>query len=132
MIPNARKSTARLLKGVRQDGKSREPYRPPSPNGPQTDRDARGRFVNGNRASRGNPLAGEVARNRSRLFKIVRTSDIDLAIKTIRRVLKRGKDCDRLRAVEILLGRILGPPLAFDVLERLARIESSLELGSTL
>ena len=98
----------------------------PSANGGQTaaaGRDAGGRFVKGNGGGPGNPAAAQVGKNRARLYEIIRAADIDLAVKTMREMMRTGKDSDRLAAARLLLDRALGPIQAVDIEERLAEVE---------
>jgi hypothetical protein len=100
----------------------------PSTNGPQTDgRDTRGRFAPGNRGGPGNPHAAAVGKYRAELFKQIKSSDIRLAVKTIREVMKRGKDADRLAAAKLLLERVLGAPEPADILDTLRVLEEHVE-----
>ncbi len=98
----------------------------PLPNGDQTGRNAKGQFVRGCVGGPGNPNAASVSRNRARLYEVVRTADIDLAIKTMRDVMRNGKDSDRLAAARLLLDRALGPIAAVDLDERLTQAEQLL------
>ena len=96
----------------------------PSPNGNQTaGRDARGRFVKGCAPGPGNPYAAEVGKRRGWLMKAIKVKDIDLAVQTIREVMTKGKDRERLRAAALLLERALGAPIAADIDERLRALE---------
>ena len=99
----------------------------PSPNGSQTaGRDACGRFVKGCAPGPGNPYAAEVGKRRGRLMRAIKARDIDLAIDTIREVMREGKPGDRLRAAALLLERALGAPLPADIEERLKALEAVL------
>jgi hypothetical protein len=101
----------------------------PSPNGPQTaaaGRDARGRFTLGNGGGPGNPHAAQVGKNRARLYEIIRAADIELAVRTMRDVMRSGKDSDRLAAARLLLDRALGPIQSVDFDERLTQAEQLL------
>ncbi len=71
----------------------------------------------------GNPNAARVGKNRARLYEIIRAADIELAVKTMREVMRSGKDSDRLAAARLLLDRALGPIAALDIEERLAEVE---------
>lgn len=53
--------------------------REPLPNRGQSDRDERGRFKPGCKPGPGNPLAGEVARNRAKLLKTIKESHVGKA-----------------------------------------------------
>ena len=109
----------------------------PLTNGPQTvvsepppaGRTQRGRFALGNPGGPGNPLAAEVGKHRARLFKAARADDIDQALETIREVMSKGKDGDRLAAARLLLDRLIGPAVELDLIERLERLEEAI-LGS--
>ena len=98
----------------------------PLPNGDQSGRNEKGQFVKGCPGGPGNPNAASVGKNRARLFEIVRTSDIELAVKTMRDVMRSGKDSDRLNAARLLLDRALGPYQAVDIEERLTQLEQLL------
>jgi hypothetical protein len=97
--------------------------RQPSPNGDQSGRNAKGQFVKGCVGGPGNPQAALVGRNRARLYEIIRTADIELAVRTMRDVMQNGKDSDRLAAARLLLDRALGPIAAVDFEDRLAQAE---------
>ena len=102
----------------------------PSTNGTQTAAPGRGpggRFSRGNGGGPGNPYAAEVGKHRARLFKAARAKDVDQALKTIREVMAKGKDCDRLAAAKLLLDRLIGPAVELDILERLEILESALQ-----
>jgi hypothetical protein len=98
----------------------------PSTNGGQTGRDTCGRFVKGNSGGPGNPHAAAVGKYRARLFQAIRDEDIDQAIKTIRAIMAKGKDSDRLAAARLLLDRAIGPPVEMDLIERLEKLEAVL------
>lgn len=97
--------------------------RQPLTNGEQTGRNANGHFAKGNAGGPGNPHAALVGRNRARLYEIIRAADIDLAVRTMRDVMRKGKHSDRLAAARMLLDRALGPIVAVDFEERLAELE---------
>ena len=105
------------------------PFDPPFDNG--TDRGVSGKFVPGNKAAvgRGNPLASEVGRHRAQFFAALRDSDVDAALKVIRRLMKdrNAKDADRLAAARELLDRVIGKSVASDLLARIESIEKLLE-----
>ena len=98
----------------------------PSANGDQSGRNAKGQFVKGCPGGPGNPHAAQVGKNRARLYQIIRAADIDLAVKTMRDVMRKGKDSDRLNAARLLLNRALGPIVAVDFEERLTQAEQLL------
>ena len=97
----------------------------PSPNGGQSGRGPGGRFAKGNPGGPGNPHAAQVGKLRGELLKEMKGSDVALAIKTMREVMKNSaaKDSDRLRAAELLLERALGKPIEADLLERMEDLE---------
>lgn len=99
----------------------------PSPNGPQTGRDSRGRFGRGNPGGPGNPFAAEVGKRRARLITAIKNRDIDQAVKVMREVMKAGRDSDRLAAAKLLLDRAIGPIVEADLIERLEKLETLLE-----
>jgi len=84
----------------------------PSPDGPNGDgRDAStGRFVVGNRAGRGNPLAARVAALRKALFDAVTEEDIAAAVKALVTQAKNGD----VAAIRELLDRVTGRPSRHD------------------
>lgn len=100
---------------------------PPSTNGTQTERDQRGRFAKGNSGGPGNPFANDVGKLRARLYRVLRGKDVDQAIKTIREIMGKGKDSDRLTAARLLLDRALGPSEAVDVLQELAELRAAVD-----
>jgi hypothetical protein len=100
----------------------------PSTNGEQKAADGRGpngRFAPGWKGGPGNPFAAEVGKLRARLFKAARAKDVDQALKTIREIMSKGKDSDRLTAARLLLDRLLGPPLELDLIERIETLEAT-------
>jgi len=99
----------------------------PSTNDRQTERGPGGRFAKGNPGGPGNPYAADVGRYRARLYKAFKAHDVDLAIKTIREIMGKGKDADRLAAAKLILDRALGPAEAVDLVERLQALEKALE-----
>src|SRR5208282_849503 len=88
-----------------------------------------GRFAKGWKGGPGNPLAAEVGKHRARLFKAARADDVDQALDTIREIMTKGKDGDRLAAARLLLDRLIGPAVELDLIERLERLEEAI-LGS--
>jgi|SRR5687768_10682873 len=81
-----------------------------------------GRFAPGNKLARGNPHAKRVARLRSALFKAVSPDDLSDVVMAL---LKSAKGGD-VSAVKELLQRLLGPPEAADLLERLDALEAQI------
>ena len=99
----------------------------PSTNGEQKAPDGRGsggRFAKGWKGGPGNPFAAEVGKHRA-LFKAARAKDVDAALKTIREVMGKGKDGDRLAAARLMLDRLIGPAVELDILERLETLETA-------
>ena len=70
------------------------------------DRDARGRFLPGNRASRGNPLAGRVAKLRSALIRAVSPEDMREMVQAL---VARARGGD-VAAAKLVLSYAVGRP----------------------
>jgi len=102
--------------------KKRERLDTPIPTG-ANGKDARGRFVSGNRYARGNPLASKAQELRVALLGSVSTTELKLVIKRLVTEAKAGD----IAAAKVLLDRLLGPPVAVDLLERIEQIEATLE-----
>jgi hypothetical protein len=83
----------------------------------------KGRFAPGNRLAKGNPFARHVAKLRSALFKAVKPADL---IEVVASLLRQAKTGDVASAKEILQ-RLLGPPEAIDLMERLDALEAKIE-----
>jgi hypothetical protein len=49
--------------------------------------------------------------------------DVHQAVKTIREVMAKGKDSDRLAAAKLLLERAIGPPVDVDLVARVEALE---------
>jgi hypothetical protein len=96
------------------------------PNGEHAGRKANGQFAKGCPGGPGNPHAAQVGKNRARLYEIIRAADIELAVRTMREVMRNGKDSDRLAAARLLLDRALGPIQSVDFDERLTQAEQLL------
>ena len=94
----------------------------PSTNGPNG-RDARGRFVRGNQGGPGNPHARKVAQLRSALLKAVKLTDLRAIVKALVSQAKQGD----VAAAKLLLERLLGPPIAVDIEDRLELLEEFLK-----
>jgi hypothetical protein len=103
----------------------RQPIGRPSPTEPNG-RDGKGRFAAGNKLARGNPLAKKVQALRVALVNAASLADVDLVMRTIRDVLKNGRDADRLAAARFFTERTLGPPISLDYEERLRQLEDFL------
>jgi len=93
-----------------------------------SDRDkSSGRFLPGNKASKGNPQAAKVARLRAALLDAVKPSDMAAIIKSL---IDKAKDGD-IQAAKIILERTLGQPLQADILERLEQLEKELNTNES-
>ena len=87
------------------------------------ERDARGRFQAGNRAGKGNPYIQRVAALRKALYECVTPEDMRALIDVLK---KKALDGD-VKAITLLLDRVLGPSVALDVWERLEKLEKLAE-----
>ena len=92
----------------------------PTGNGDNGGRDEHGRFTTGNPGGPGNPHAQKVARLRSALLAAVTEDDIREVIEAL---VKKAKGGD-IVAARILFDRVLGPPIAQDILQRLDALEA--------
>lgn len=82
-----------------------------------------GRFVKGNKAAKGNPYTKKAAAMRKALYQSVTAADIQAIVDTLKAQARAGD----LRAITLLLDRILGPiTTGLDVLERMERLEALL------
>jgi hypothetical protein len=93
----------------------------PSPNG-ANGRGPGGRFAKGNAGGPGNPNARRVAELRAALLAVVSPADIR---KVAAALLKKAKSGD-VASIRELLQRLLGPPEAVDLLERLEAVEAKM------
>jgi len=84
-------------------------------------RDSGGRFTTGNAGGPGNPYARRVGALRSALLDAVSDEDIR---RTIEAIVAQARDGD-IVAARILFDRILGPPIAADVVARLEALEEA-------
>ena len=85
-------------------------------------RGGNGRFLRGNKAARGNPVAKKVQLLRDSLIRA--TSALDM--REVRNaMLALAKDGD-VAAAKLLWDRTLGPPVAMDVLGRLEALEQKI------
>ena len=91
-------------------------------NGINGDRDANGRFTKGNPGGPGPAFPRRVAALRAALLDAVTPADV---IAVIRALVEAAKGGD-VAAAKVFLDRILGSPLAVDVIERLERLEDEL------
>ena len=87
------------------------------------ERDAKGRFQAGNRAGKGNPYIQRVAALRKALYECVTPEDMRALIDVLK---KKALDGD-VKAITLLLDRVLGPSVALDVWERLEKLEKLAE-----
>ena len=85
-------------------------------------RDAAGRFTQGNPGGPGNPYTKQVAALRSALLAAVSEEDIREVVQALVREAKGGN----VSAARELLGRVLGPPEAVDLLQRVEGLEEIL------
>jgi len=83
------------------------------------DRDAQGRFVDGNEGGPGNPYARQVAALRRELMDAVQPQDLREVVEVLVAEAKGGN----LGACKILLDRLLGPPVAADLIARIEELE---------
>ena len=112
-------------KKIRQEGIILERRRissiVPSPTGPIAGhRDLKGRWQQGNKAARGNPLAKQVQAIRVALVSAVTPKDIQAVI---RRLLQQAKAGD-VASAKIIFERAVGPAEALDFDLRLTELEN--------
>jgi hypothetical protein len=93
----------------------------PSPTAPDG-RDARGRFVRGNKAGTGNPLAQQAQRLRVALYGAVSVGELK---QVVRKLLELALSGD-VQAIRTLLDRLLGPAESIDFVAKLEEIEAAL------
>lgn len=87
------------------------------------DRDENGRFIAGNKAAKGNPYAKKAAAMRKALYSSVSADDIRRIVATLKRQAAAGN----LKAITILLDRLLGSAgTGIDLLERLEKLDNLL------
>jgi hypothetical protein len=94
----------------------------PSPNG-SNGKGAAGRFVKGNPGGPGNPYARHVAELRSALFNAVAPDDLRAVVASLLIQAKQGD----VASIKELLQRLLGPPEAVDLIERMDALEQKIE-----
>ena len=85
-------------------------------------RGERGRFGPGNKYAKGNPHARRVARLRAELLRTVTPADMREVATALLNQAKAGD----VAAAKELLQRLLGPPVALDLMERLEALERHL------
>lgn len=95
----------------------------PTLNGDNGGRDERGRFTAGNRGGTGNPLSKRVNRLRSALLNAVSEADMQSVIAALVEKAKKGD----VAACRVLFERVLGPPIAADIIERIEILEAKHE-----
>jgi hypothetical protein len=83
------------------------------------DRDEQGRFVDGNPGGPGNPYARQVAALRRELMDAVTPEDLREVVEALVTAAKAGD----VTAARILLDRLLGPPVAADLIARIEELE---------
>ena len=89
------------------------------------DRDARGRFLPGNSGGPGRPPAASVHEHRAALVNAVTPDDIRAVA---RMLVDRALEGD-VGAAKLLFERLLGAPVAADLLERIEELEHRLTEG---
>ena len=93
----------------------------PLPNGQNGRRDD-GKFAPGWKGGPGNPYGKRTARLRAELLRCVRPADLREIVASLVTQAKSGD----LAAIRELLNRVLGAPVASDILDRLEEIEAAL------
>lgn len=96
--------------------------RTPSTNG-SNGRDSSGRFAQGNRGGPGNPHAAKVAQLRSALLNAVKPTELRAIVQALVTKAKQGD----IAAAKLLLERVLGPPIATDIADRMEHLEEFLK-----
>jgi hypothetical protein len=89
--------------------------------------EAGGRFAKGNPGGPGNPHARRAARLRAAMYKAVTPADLRDVISALLSSAKGGD----VSAAKELMQRLLGPPEAIDLLERLAALETKIEQAAS-
>ncbi len=87
------------------------------------DRAPNGTFAHGNKASKGNPYAKRVGELRAALFEAVTPDDLKAVILKLLEQAKAGETA----SIKELFQRLLGPPEAVDLMERLDLLEQKIE-----
>ena len=83
-----------------------------------------GRFIPGNRIAVGNPLSIRVQELRFSLFSAVTSKDLTSIVK---RLIRNAISGD-VASAKLLFERIFGPPLNFDIIQRLTELEERLDI----
>ena len=86
-------------------------------------RSPRGRFLPGNKASKGNVCARKAAQCRAKLFATISLQDFTEVDRQLVTEAKSGQAW----AVKLLFSYLLGEPLPFDIDEQLRQIEERLK-----
>jgi hypothetical protein len=58
------------------------------------------------------------------MFAAIKGSDIILAVKTFREIMKNGRDSDKLAAAKLLLDRAVGVAIPLDVVQKIEEMEA--------
>lgn len=95
----------------------------PSPSVPNGGRNARGRFVKGNKLGKGNPLGQRVQALRVSLVDSVSTDDFAAVTK---RLVKEALAGD-VQAAKLLFDRVLGPSVAVDLVLQIEAMEEEIK-----
>lgn len=88
------------------------------------ERDAQGRFAEGNPGGPGNPHAKRVGELRVALLEAVTPADMQAVVKALVEAAKGGD----VAAARVLFERVLGKPVEADLIERLEVLEQQLEV----
>ena len=94
----------------------------PSLNGPNGERDTRGRFRPGNSGGPGNPLSRKANQLRVALSKAVTVADVRAIAKKMIDLAKGGD----IQAAKLVYDRALGPAVEVDIIERMERLEAAI------
>lgn len=89
------------------------------------ERDARGRFLPGNKGGPGNPFAAQVGRLRAALLRAVKPADLREVVTALLEQAKSGN----VAAARLVLEYCLGRPVEADVIERIEAIERRVLYG---
>ena len=84
------------------------------------DRDAGGRFVAGNKAAKGNPVAKQAAALRTELFACCTREAMRDGVQALLAKFAKGDT----QAAKLVLGYVLGPPESLDLIATVTRLES--------
>ncbi len=106
---------------------TKRPKPSPTARTERSGRDGKGRFAPGNKAAVGNPLGPLVQRLRAELLRLTTAADVALWLATLRGILKKGRDADRLGAIRFWKEAVLGEPEAIDVMDQLEKLRQQVE-----